>query len=104
MTCVELAARLAAGALLTLVDVRTPAEHALVALPGSRLMPLHALDAAPDAAFEPLQGQEVVVYCHHGVRSLHGAAFLRARGVDAVSLAGGIDAWSREIDASVLRY
>jgi rhodanese-related sulfurtransferase len=46
-----------------------------------------------------------VVYCHHGVRSLTGAALLAQAGVGPVaSLAGGIDAWSRLIDPAVLRY
>lgn len=48
---------------------------------------------------------ETVVYCHHGVRSLAAAKFLRSKGLGRVrSLAGGIDLWSRRIDASVRRY
>ena len=47
----------------------------------------------------------VVAYCHHGVRSRGAAAILAAAGrPEVVSLAGGIDAWSRLIDASVQRY
>ena len=46
----------------------------------------------------------VVVYCHHGVRSLHAAHFLLSKGLEAVSLAGGIDAWSRQIDPKIPVY
>lgn len=47
----------------------------------------------------------IVVYCHHGVRSLQVVAFLREQGFDDVlSMAGGIDRWSTEIDATVPRY
>jgi len=105
ITVAELSARLAdeSRPRPVLLDVRRPGEHALCALEGSLLAPLHEL---PDRAGElsQLVGREVVVYCHHGVRSLGGAAILRDLGVDAVSLQGGIDAWSREIDPRVPRY
>jgi rhodanese-related sulfurtransferase len=53
----------------------------------------------------PPEGAEIVCYCHHGVRSLSAAAILRQAGFgNAVSLAGGIDLWSRVIDPSVPRY
>ncbi len=49
--------------------------------------------------------EPLILFCHHGVRSLHVAAWLRERGVEnAQSMAGGIDQWSREIDPSVPRY
>lgn len=49
--------------------------------------------------------QPVAVYCHHGVRSLQVVAFLSRQGFDVIyNLAGGIDAWSREIDPTVPRY
>lgn len=49
--------------------------------------------------------REIVVYCHHGVRSLNTAAWLRRQGVERVrSLRGGIERWSVEIDPQVPRY
>ncbi len=49
--------------------------------------------------------RQVVVYCHHGVRSLNTVAWLRRQGIEnAVSLAGGIDRWSMEVDPGVPRY
>ena len=100
----ELAARLAAGEPTYLVDVRQEWEHAIAALPESRLVPLDQL-AARHGELAPPSGALVVTYCHHGVRSLDAAMFLARSGyTDVVSLAGGIDAWSREIDPSLTRY
>lgn len=85
-----------------LVDVREPWEHEICHLEGSRLIPMGELPMR----YEELQeSEEVVLYCHHGIRSLDAAAWLRQQGVEnAKSLAGGIDRWSREMDSSVLRY
>jgi rhodanese-related sulfurtransferase len=47
---------------------------------------------------------DIVVYCHHGVRSAHAVAFLRAAGIAARNMTGGIDRWSVEVDPSVRRY
>ncbi len=91
------------GAHPVLLDVRTPAEHALVALPGSVLVPLQEFNQRL-AELDALQGQPVVVYCHTGVRSFHAAAFLATRGVDAASLAGGIERYALEVDPSLPRY
>jgi rhodanese-related sulfurtransferase len=99
----ELAARLARpeGERPHLLDVREAQEFALVRLPDAQLIPLHELPARLD---EVPAGREVVVYCHHGIRSLSGAAILEAAGRQACSLRGGIDAWSRLIDPNLPRY
>lgn len=96
--------RLAAGQPTVLVDVREPWEHQYCHLAGDVLMPLGELDEhAADLQVPP--GALVVVYCHHGVRSLHGAAYLQGLGVGPVaSLQGGIDLWSAEVDPAVPRY
>ena len=86
-----------------LVDVRGPDEHELVALPGSLLIPLPELAVRADE-LDAFTGREVVVYCHHGIRSLTGAALLRARGLDAVSLHGGIDLYACAVDPGLPRY
>jgi adenylyltransferase/sulfurtransferase len=100
----ELAMRLAAGEPTCLVDVRQEWEHAIVALPGSRLVPLDQLSARY-AELDPAPGALMVTYCHHGIRSVDAAMFLARCGyTDVVSLAGGIDAWSRVIDPSLPRY
>ena len=100
----ELAAKFAGGEPVYLLDVRQPEEHAFAALPNSVLIPLGEVPARA-AEVEAPPGALVVVYCHHGVRSLTGAALLERAGVAPVaSLAGGIDAWSRLIDPAVPRY
>src|SRR6516162_7590382 len=100
----ELSALLAAGEPVYLLDVRQPWEHDLAALPDSTLIPLDQL-VARAGEVQPPQGATVVVYCHHGIRSLSGAALLQRLGFDDVaSLAGGIDAWSLHVDPKVPRY
>jgi rhodanese-related sulfurtransferase len=100
----DLKQRLDAGEPVYLVDVRNPDESAYCRLPESLLVPLPELPGRVDEV-QPPAGALVVVYCHHGVRSLTGAAILgRAGHPNVASLAGGIDAWSRLIDPAVPRY
>lgn len=99
----ELAARLQRKEPVLLLDVRQEWEHQTARLPGDVLIPLPELPARLDEV-QPAPGQLVVAYCHHGVRSLSAAAILRNAGIEAVSLAGGIDLWSRAVDAGVPRY
>lgn len=82
-----------------LLDVREPWEAGVASLPGSVLVPLGSLDEAEIDAARP-----VVVYCHHGIRSATARDRLAERGIAATSLAGGIDAWARDIDPSMARY
>jgi adenylyltransferase/sulfurtransferase len=100
----ELAQTLASGEPVHLLDVRQPWEHEIAALPDSQLVPLPELPARI-AEIAPPRGALVVVYCHHGIRSLHAAGFLERAGFPAVaSLAGGIDAWSLHVDPKMPRY
>jgi sulfur-carrier protein adenylyltransferase/sulfurtransferase len=97
-----LARWLAEGRELTLLDVRTPEEHAIARLPGSRLVPVQELARRwQELADAPTP---VVAYCHFGPRSEHATRFLRRHGVPAVNLAGGIDEWSERVDPNVPRY
>jgi rhodanese-related sulfurtransferase len=87
-----------------LLDVRQPWEHQFVALPGSMLIPLPEL-ARRSGEVQPSKGSLVVVYCHHGIRSMSGAALLEQLGFENVaSLVGGIDAWAMEVDPTMPRY
>jgi rhodanese-related sulfurtransferase len=94
--------RLDSGEPLLLVDVREPWEHQTAHIEGARLIPLREIPAHVD----DIQGAgEIVVFCHHGIRSMDAAAWLQSQGVaGARSMTGGIDRWSVEIDASVPRY
>jgi rhodanese-related sulfurtransferase len=104
ITVDELSHNLERGEKPLLVDVRQPWENELSRLPESVLVPLPELPERI-AEIRPAPGQQVVCYCHHGIRSLHAAEVLGRAGLrDVVSLAGGIDAWSLQIDPSVPRY
>ena len=86
-----------------LLDVREPWEFETASLPDSLLMPMGDVTSRAHAELDP--DAHIVVLCHHGQRSLSVAMWLRGQGFDrAQSLAGGIEAWSREIDPSIPRY
>jgi adenylyltransferase/sulfurtransferase len=100
----ELAARLRAPAPPHLVDVREAEEHAFCALNGATLLPLTELGER-FGELGAWKDDEIVVYCHHGVRSAHAIAFLRGQGFSRLTnLSGGIDRWSTEVDPQVPRY
>ena len=104
ITVDQLAERLQKKEPTILVDVRQPWEHEIASIPGSQLMPLDRLMAEAED-LEIADGAMVVVYCHHGIRSLSGAMILGRMGhPKVVSLAGGIDRWSLRIDSGVPRY
>lgn len=100
----ELAARLRGPQPPLLLDVRQPEEHAFAALPGARLIPLAELPARV-AELEAWRAEDVVVYCHHGMRSQRAVEWLRQRGFTRLlNLTGGIDRWSLEADPTLPRY
>jgi rhodanese-related sulfurtransferase len=86
-----------------LLDVREKWEYDIAHLEPSLLMPMGEV---PSRAYNELDpDQPVIVMCHHGARSLNVTMWLRQQGYDhAQSLAGGIDAWSRNVDPRVPRY
>ena len=103
VTAQEVKRRLDAGERLRLIDVREPHEFAIAKIPGGELVPMRTVPAA----LNQLRAMDapLVVYCHHGVRSLNVVHWLREQGVETCqSMAGGIDVWSVEIDPSVPRY
>lgn len=101
----DLAARLRDGRPTLLIDVREDWEREIARLQADIHVPLNLLpQVAVDLAVP--EGAEVVVYCHAGVRSWMAAGFLEQQAgmKDVASLAGGIDAWSVEVDPAVPRY
>lgn len=86
---------------LVLLDVREEWETRLCRLPNALHIPLDELELRVDE-LDPVD--EVVVYCHHGVRSAAVAEYLRQRGFNARNLAGGLDAWARLVDPSMRQY
>jgi adenylyltransferase/sulfurtransferase len=98
----EVSERIARGDKLFLVDVREQWEYDLCRIAGAKLIPLGTLPANLNTL---LDADEVICYCHHGIRSLDAAVWLRQQGVEsAKSMAGGIERWSTEIDPQVPRY
>jgi monothiol glutaredoxin len=97
----QLQDKLASGALQELFDVRTPRERELARIEAGRL-----LDDEAVAYLEQLpRDTPVAFYCHTGRRSQNAAEHFLAQGFTEVyNLAGGIDAWSREVDPKVPRY
>ena len=98
----ELAARLQRGDDLTLLDVREPGEYAIARIEGARLVPLGTL---PDATPTLDRDRDMVVHCHHGIRSASAIRYLQSQGFTRLwNLAGGIAGWSSDVDASVPQY
>lgn len=98
----ELKQQLDAGDACVLLDVREPEEVAIASIANAVHIPigdipsrLHELD--PEA--------KIVVYCHHGIRSMQVANFLVQHDFEqVVNLAGGIEAWAVVVEPSMARY
>lgn len=91
------------GQSLTLLDVREPWEVRTARIAGAKLIPMKEIAQRAQRELDPRE--HIVVFCHHGVRSLKVAAWLRQQGFSSVqSMAGGIDQWSRSVDAGVPLY
>ena len=101
----ELKQRIDNGEKIHLLDCREPFEYQQARIEGAELIPMRAIPASLQEIKIKSEEMPVVVYCHHGMRSLQVANWLREHGVDnCSSLAGGIDLWSSEIDPKVPRY
>jgi adenylyltransferase/sulfurtransferase len=98
----DLKQRLDAAGDVILLDVRNPAEHALGRIPGATLIPLGDLSARLG---ELPKHRPIVCYCHTGKRSQRAGSLLQSSGfTDVASLAGGIAAWSTDVDSSIPLY
>ena len=100
----EVKAKLDRGDELLLIDVRETGELHVCSLPDAQHIPMMQLFTGmiqPAATPE----REIVVFCHHGIRSAEAASFLLQNGFENVaSMAGGIDAWAARLDPTMKRY
>lgn len=85
-----------------LLDVREPWEFSTCHLPNSELIPMRQI---PTAMNELDPDREIVVICHHGIRSRSVAMYLTKNDFTRViNLRGGIDAWAKEVDPQMPTY
>ena len=104
ITAIELAGLLKLQDAPRLLDVREPEEFEIASLPNARLVPLGQIPARIEQIAD-WKNDEIVVYCHHGIRSMHAINFLTHAGfTNLANLSGGIDAWSRDVDPKTPRY
>lgn len=102
--CAGVKAKLDAAEEFLLLDCREQDEHDTVKIPESTLVPMSEIQERVDE-LEPHRQKEVVVYCHHGARSLQVAIWLKQQGFGNVrSMSGGIDEWAQTIAPGMTRY
>ena len=100
LTPLEVAARVQAGAFL--LDVREPFEAQIAAIVGATLIPMREVTARQA---EIPRDRDVIVHCHHGMRSRSVVEYLRTQGyVRVANLGGGIDRWHRDVDPAMPTY
>ena len=93
------------GDAIKLIDVREPKEYQFCQIQGSELIPMGSVPQHLSELEAQADDAKLVFFCHHGVRSLTVVAWLREKGVsNCVSMAGGIEAWSLQVDPAVPRY
>ena len=86
-----------------LIDVREPWEYSTAHVDDSVLIPMGEVPARAHQELDP--EERLVILCHHGIRSMNVAVWLRNQGYEqAQSLRGGIEAWSAQVDPTVPRY
>ncbi len=85
-----------------LLDVREPWEFELCHIAGAQLLPLQQI---PQRWNELPRDREIVVICHHGMRSMQAAGFLQQAGLSKLyNLNGGVAAWADEVDVAMPQY
>ena len=98
----ELNEKLERGGNFRLIDVREYAEYEIARIEGAQLLPMSRIN---EWLGQLNPEEEIVFFCHHGVRSAHVCAYLSRQGFEKLyNLTGGIDLWSQEVDKSVPRY
>jgi adenylyltransferase/sulfurtransferase len=103
ITPAELKARLDREEKFRLIDVREADEWAIARLPKAELIPLSEFQQRATNELSP--DEDLILYCHHGIRSGRAQGYLKAHGYgNVLNLTGGIDAWSLQVDPTLKRY
>ncbi len=89
-----------------LIDVRNPNEYDIAKIPGSVLIPLPDIEDGKgiETVKAALNGHRLIAHCKMGGRSAKALTILKEAGIEGTNVKGGIQAWSREVDSSVLEY
>jgi sulfur-carrier protein adenylyltransferase/sulfurtransferase len=107
MTVTELKQLIDSGADdFVLIDVRNPNEYEIAKIPGGILIPLPDIEQGKgiEQVKATLNGRRLIAHCKMGGRSAKALAILKEAGIEGTNVKGGIQAWSREVDSSVLEY
>jgi sulfur-carrier protein adenylyltransferase/sulfurtransferase len=107
MTVTELKQLIDSGADdFVLIDVRNPNEYEIAKIPGAILIPLPDIEngKGTEQVKAALNGHRLIAHCKMGGRSAKALAILKEAGIEGTNVKGGIQAWSREVDSSVLEY
>ncbi|MCX5950072.1 MAG: molybdopterin-synthase adenylyltransferase MoeB [Cyanobacteria bacterium] len=91
---------------LVLIDVRNPPEAEIAVIPGALLIPLDRIESgeAVEEVRRLAEGKTLYVHCKLGGRSAKALIALARHGINGINVAGGIDAWSVDVDPNVARY
>ena len=104
ISCEAVQAKRLRGDSFVLFDCREQDEWHYCHIDGATLIPMSELQSRV-VELEQHRDSEIIVYCHHGVRSLQVAMWLQQQGFQqAASMAGGIEEWSLDVDQGVPRY
>ncbi len=104
ITVAETAKLLSTDSPPLLIDCREENEHEFCRIEGAILVPLSDFAGKAEALLKHSE-EAAIIYCHHGVRSLHAAHYLHQQGyTNTLSMHGGIEAWSLKINAGIPRY
>ena len=104
ISCEAVQAKRLRGDSFVLLDCREQDEWDYCHIDGATLIPMSELQSRV-VELEQHRDSEIIVYCHHGVRSLQVAMWLQQQGFQqAASMAGGIEEWSLDVDPDVPRY
>lgn len=100
----EVKQQINAGKPVRLIDVRELSEYQTTRIEGAELIPMRTVPAALQKLEGLAEDGHLVVFCHHGVRSMQVVNWLREQGLACQSMSGGIDLWSLDVDPKVPRY